>query len=110
MNHSSERNGILNCNWSIRYCLFYCLMPYDFVCVMGFITHRFFHRFHGHLQNIFCTHLMQAPYDALSGNSPLQDARFVHSTWLISAILHKKCKQYISPPLTSNDDNDDDVS
>jgi len=42
-------------------------MLYDFVCLMGFIIHHFFHRFHGHLRNIFCTHLItQAPYDAFS--------------------------------------------
>jgi len=39
---------------------------------------------------------------------------FVHSTWLISAILHQKRKQYISPHWPgddnnkNNDDNDDD--
>jgi len=53
------------------------LLLYDFVCVMGFIIHHFFHRFHGHLQNIFRTHSTQAPYDALSGNLPLHKAHIL---------------------------------
>jgi len=54
--------------------MFYCLIPYGFIYAMDFIIHHFFHRFHGHLQNIFCTHLTQALY-ALSGNSPLYRVR-----------------------------------
>jgi len=100
MNHNRERNTILNL-WLINSLLpmFYCLMPYNFVCAMGFIIHHFFHRFHGHLQNIFCTHLTQAPYDAINGNSPLQDTSLstLHD-WLVPSYT-QKCKQYISLPL-----------
>jgi len=72
-----------------QFVIAYVLLPYDFVCAI--IIHHFFHRFHGHLQNIFCTHLTQVPYDALSGNLPLHKAHvFIHSTWLITAILHQK--------------------
>jgi len=48
-------------------------------------------------------------HDAFSGNSSLYEASniFIHST-LISAILHQKRKQYISPSLANDNDDDDD--
>jgi len=41
----------------------YVLLSYGFVCAIGFIIHHFFHRFHRHLQNIFCIHLTRESHE-----------------------------------------------